>query len=88
MSDFSAGAKYLLISLLRAASIFGLFAGSLAVAYMIGSILVAIGVVPCSDPKSCAMVPAFMFMPLGGLGLYFVSLVVWSLLVRQRTTST
>ncbi|RUM99096.1 hypothetical protein EET67_05545 [Pseudaminobacter arsenicus] len=88
MPGLSAGAKYLFISLLRAASIFGLFVGSLAVAYMIGSILVGIGMIPCSDAKSCAMVPAFMFMPLGGLALYFLSLVTWSLLVRQRKNDT
>lgn len=88
MPVLSANAKYIAVSLARLLAICALFFASLAVAYMVGSILVELGVVPCSDAKACAMVPAFLFMPLGGPALYLISLVTWSLLARGRENGT
>ena len=79
------GPKLLVLSLLRVIAIAAIFIGSWLLAYMLGHLLAAIGLLDCRDEAECELYAGIVVMPLGGTALYFLALVIWSLLARRRT---
>lgn len=77
--------KFLGLSLLRTVAIFAIFIGSWLLAYMLGHLLAAMGLLRCRDAAECELFAGIVVMPLGGTAIYFLSLVIWSLLARRQT---
>lgn len=78
-------ARYLAISFCRAVLIAVILFGCLAVAMAVGMALADAGYLGTCQDGSCQLAAAIIIMPLGGVALYVVTLVVWSVVtVRNR----
>ncbi|WP_274628626.1 hypothetical protein [Arvimicrobium flavum] len=76
--------KLLVLSLLRLIGIAAIFVGSWLLAYALGRLLAAIGALDCSDAAECDLYAAVVMMPLGGTALYFLALVIRSIVARHN----
>jgi hypothetical protein len=77
--------KLLVLSLLRVVGLAAIFIGSWLLAYMLGHVLAAMGLLRCRDAAECELFAGLIVMPLGGTALYVLTLVIWSLLARRQT---
>ncbi|MGO4831914.1 hypothetical protein AB4144_06390 [Rhizobiaceae sp. 2RAB30] len=75
---------YLGLSLLRVVGLLALFVASWLSAYAIGQLVAQMGWMDCSDAAECELMAAVIVMPLGGTALYFLCLVLWSIVSRRR----
>jgi hypothetical protein len=77
--------KLLALSLVRVVGLAAIFVGSWLLAYMLGHLLAAMGLLRCSDEAECELFAGIVVMPLGGTALYVLCLVFWSLWARHAT---
>src|SRR5690349_15859306 len=75
---------YLGLSLLRVVGLLSLFVASWLSAYAIGQLVAQTGWMECRDEAECELMAAVIVMPLGGTALYFLCLVLWSIVSRRR----
>lgn len=71
------------LSLARTVLVAALLLACLAVALAIGLGLAEIGYLGTCQDGTCELVAAVYVMPLGGVALYLLSLVIWSLNARR-----
>ncbi len=79
---------YLGISLLRVVGLLAVFVASWLTAYAIGQNFAQVGWMDCRDTAECELMAAVIVMPLGGTALYFLCLVLWSIVSRRHLSST
>lgn len=73
------------VSFLRVLLIAGIFFTCLAVALAVGMMLADLGLLGTCQDGNCQLVAAIYVMPLGGIALYLLTLVVWSIIaIRKR----
>ena len=75
---------YLGLSLLRVVGLLSLFVASWLSAYAIGQLVAQVGWMDCRDAAECELMAAVIVMPLGGTALYFLCLVLWSIVSQSR----
>ncbi len=74
----------MLLSLARVLLITDILAASLGTALIIGMILADMGFLGTCQDGTCQLIAAVYVMPLGGIGLYIVALVAYSIVISRR----
>jgi hypothetical protein len=81
-------ARYLLISFARVVMIAAILFICFAIAMTVGMVLAHTGFLGTCQDGTCELVAAVYVMPLGGLGLFILALVMWSIIVVRRGRPT